>query len=94
VPGDRCDPRLMQQSIDDYPNRRAALEQANRRNGSHRRPLLSEPGEIALAVPRNRRFTAIAVRHAYAGRAEQLGRLIMACFVLGSPVRKGGHCCR
>jgi len=78
----------MQALIDEHLDRMAALDQADRRNGSYRRHLLTELGEIELAVPRTRRFTPVAVVRAYARRAEQLDRMILACFVLGLSVRK------
>ena len=81
----------MGQAIDEHLDRMAALAQADRRNGSYRRHLLSELGEIELAVPRTRRFAPIAVLGAYARRAEQLDRMILACFVLGLSVRKVGE---
>ena len=76
------------QAIDDHLDRVAALDQADRRNGSYRRHLLTELGEIELAVPRTRRFAPIAVLRAYARRAARLDRMILACFVLGLSVRK------
>ena len=78
----------MGQAIDDHLDRMAVLDQADRRNGSYRRHLLTELGEIELAVPRTRHFAPIAVLRAYARRAEQLDRMILACFVLGLSVRK------
>ncbi len=78
----------MGQAIDEHLDRMAALDQADRRNGSYRRHLLTELGEIELAVPRTRRFAPIAVVRAYARRAAQLDRMILACFVLGLSVRK------
>jgi transposase-like protein len=93
----------MSGAIDTHLDRMAALDQADRRNGSYRRHLLTELGEIELAVPRTRRFAPIAVLRAYARRAEPLDRMILACFVLGLstrkslPSRKRGsakRCCR
>jgi Transposase, Mutator family len=81
----------MGQAIDEPLDRMAALDQADRRNGSYRRHLLTELGEIELAVPRPRRFASIAVLRAYARRARQLDRMILACFVLGLSVRKVGE---
>ena len=81
----------MVQAIDDHLDRMAALDHADRRNGSYRRHLLTELGEIELAVPRTRRFAPIAVVRAYARRGEQLDRMILACFVLGLSVRKLGE---
>ncbi len=73
----------MLEAIDAHLDRMAELDQADRRNGSYRRHLLTELGEIELAVPRTRRFAPIAVLRAYARRAEQLDRMILSCFVLG-----------
>lgn len=81
----------MAQSIDEHLDRMAALDEADRRNGSYRRHLLTELGEIELSVPRTRRFAPIAVLRAYARRAAQLDRMILSCFVLGLSVRKVGE---
>jgi transposase-like protein len=78
----------MDQAIDEHLARMSALDRADRRNGSYRRHLLTELGEIELAVPRTRRFAPITVVRADARRAEQLDRMILACFVLGLSVRK------
>jgi hypothetical protein len=40
------------------------------------------------ARPRTRRFAPVAVVRAYARRAEQLDRVILACFVLALSVRR------
>ena len=81
----------MVEAIDDHLDRMAALDQADRRNGTYRRRLLTELGEIELAVPRTRRFAPIAVLRAYARRAVELDRMILACFVLGLSTRKVGE---
>lgn len=61
---------------------------ADRRNGSYRRRLMTELGEIELSVPRTRTFSALAVVRAYARRAAHIDRMILACFVLGLSTRK------
>ena len=81
----------MGEAIDDHLDRMAALDQADRRNGSYRRHLLTELGEIELLVPRTRRFAPISVMRAYARRAPELDRMILACFVLGLSTRKVGE---
>src|SRR5919108_5021432 len=48
----------MAQAIDDHLDRMALLDAADRRNGSYRRHLLTELGDIELAVPRTRRVRA------------------------------------
>ena len=78
----------MAQAVDQHLDRMAAMDEADRRNGSYRRHLLTELGDIELAVPRTRRFAPIAVVRAYARRPEQVDRMILACFVLGLSVRK------
>ncbi len=78
----------MGQAIDEHLDRMAALDQADRRNGSYRRHLLTELGAIELLVPRTRRFAPITVLRAYARRPEQVDRMILSCFVLGLSVRK------
>src|SRR5579875_425644 len=82
---------LGREAIAAHLDRMAELDQADRRNGSYRRHLLTELGEIELAVPRTRRFAPIAVLRAYARRAEQLDRMILSCFVLGLSTRKVGE---
>ena len=64
------------------------LAEADRRNGSYRRWLMTELGEIELSVPRTRRWSALAVVRAYARRAPHIDRMILACFVLGLSTRK------
>lgn len=81
----------MQGSIDQHLDRMAALEEADRRNGSYPRRLLTELGDIALAVPRTRRFAPVEVIRAYARRPARVDRMILACFVLGLSVRKVGE---
>jgi transposase-like protein len=46
----------MDQAIDEHLDWMSALDQADRRNGTYRRHLLTELGEIELAVPRTGRF--------------------------------------
>jgi len=78
-------------AIDEHLDRMAALDQADRRNGSYARHLLTELGDIELAVPRTRRFAPTAVLRAYARRPAPVDRLILACFVLGLSTRKVGE---
>jgi transposase-like protein len=78
----------MGHAVDEHLDRMAALDEADRRNGFYPRHLLTELGDIELAVPRTRRFAPIAVLRAYARRPEQVDRMILSCFVLGLSVRK------
>src|SRR5215471_5282864 len=61
----------MAQAIDEHLDRMALLDEADRRNGCYRRHLLTELGDIELAVPRTRRFAPIAVVRAYAPRSSK-----------------------
>ena len=81
----------MDQAIDEHLERMAVLGEADRRNGSYPRHLLSELGDIELLVPRTRRFAPIGVVRAYARRPEQVDRMILSCFVLGLSTRKVGE---
>jgi transposase-like protein len=60
----------------------------DRRNGHYSRHLLTELGDIELAVPRTRNFSALKVVRAYARRAIHIDRLILSCFVFGVSTRK------
>jgi len=81
----------MAQAIDRHLDAMARRGEADRRNGGYRRHLLTELGDIALVVPRTRRFSAHGVLHAYARRTQAVDRLILACFVLGISTRKVGR---
>ena len=63
----------------------------DRRNGSYSRHLLTELGDIELAVPRSRRFCPTGVMRAYARRSAEIDRAILAGFVLGLSTRKVGE---
>ena len=78
----------MDQVIDEHLERMAALGQADRRNGCYTRWLLTELGDLELAVPRTRTFSALRVVRAYARRAKDVDRMILACFLLGLATRK------
>ena len=78
----------MGQLIDEHLERMAEVDQADRRNGYYARWLLTELGMIELHVPRTRTFSALKVVRAYARRAKDVDRMILACFVLGLSTRK------
>ncbi|MFQ5620198.1 MAG: IS256 family transposase [Rhodospirillales bacterium] len=78
----------MAAGIDRHLDEMAERAVADRRNGSYRRWLMTELGEIELSVPRTRTFSALAVVRAYARRADHIDRMILACFVLGLSTRK------
>jgi putative transposase len=78
----------MAAAIDDHLAAIAVRGGVDRRNGSYHRRLLTELGDIELAVPRTRHFSALSVVQAYARRAAHVDRMILACFVLGLSSRK------
>ena len=78
----------MQERISYYLDEMARLGEADRRNGSFSRHLLTELGDIELSIPRTRRFSPLSIVRAYARRAPQVDRMILACFVLGISTRK------
>ena len=85
----------MSAAIDRRLSEMARRQEADRRNGSYSRHLLTEVGDIELTVPRTRRYSALEVVHAYARRAAHIDRMILACFVLGLSTRKvATACCR
>ena len=81
----------MDAEIDRHLAEMARRGEADRRNGFYRRHLLSALGDIALAVPRTRSFSAHKALRAYARRTADVDRLILACFVLGLSTRKVGR---
>lgn len=78
----------MAETIDRHLERMAESGEADRRNGCYTRWLLTELGEIELHVPRTRTFSALMVVRAYARRAKDVDRMILACFLLGLSTRK------
>lgn len=78
-------------SIDAHLLRVAERGEADRRNGTYRRRILTELGDIELSVPRTRRYSPVAVVRAYARRTAEVDRMILACFVLGLSTRKVGE---
>jgi len=78
----------MQDRISYYLEEMARLGASDRRNGYFSRHLVTELGDIELAVPRTRHFSPIRIVKAYARRAPHIDRMILACFVLGISTRK------
>lgn len=77
--------------IDAHLLRAAERGEADRRNGTYKRRLLTELGDIELSVPRTRTYSPVAVVRAYARRTAEVDRMILACFVLGLSTRKVGE---
>ena len=78
----------MVRSVDYHLDQTERRGESDRRNGFYSRHLLTELGDIELAVPRTRRFSAVKVVQAYARRAPHVDRMILSCFVLGLSTRK------
>jgi transposase-like protein len=78
----------MDEAIDRQLEEAAARGEADRRNGTYSRHLLTELGDIELSVPRTRRGSALSVVRAYARRAPHIDRMILACFVFGLSTHK------
>jgi putative transposase len=78
----------MAEAVDAHLERMAEPEMATRRNGSYKRRLLTDLGDIELEVPRTRRYSPVSVIRAYGRRAGEVDSMILACFVLGLSTRK------
>lgn len=78
-------------AVDRWLESLAAEDEADRRNGSYRRSLLTELGDVELSVPRTRRYCPTEVVRAYARRVPEIDRMIPAGFVLGLSTRKLGE---
>jgi putative transposase len=81
----------MRRAIDLHLEQLDADDAADRRNGSYRRHLLTELGDIELNVPRTRCYSPVEVVRAYARRTPELDRVILSAFVLGLSTRKVGE---
>lgn len=81
----------MRNAVDDYLHQLQAQDIADRRNGSYRRHLLTELGDLELSVPRTRTFNPIAILKHFARRAAHVERMILLAFVLGLSTRKVSH---
>ena len=82
----------MSEAVDRHLDRLAqgVAGEPDRRNGYYRRHLLSELGDIELAVPRTRCYSPTEVLRAYSRRSPEIDRAILAGFVLGLSTRKVG----
>jgi putative transposase len=81
----------MTDAVDRHLEALGADDAADRRNGSYRRHLLTELGDIELNVPRTRRYSPTEVIRTYARRSREIDRVILAGFVLGLSTRKVGE---
>ena len=83
--------QALAEALDRWSDTLDAGAMRDRRNGTCRRCLLSELGDIELNVPRTRRFCPTEVLKSYARRAPEIDRAILAGFVPGLSTRKVGE---
>ncbi len=83
--------RRMETVIDEYLGKMEELEIRDRRNGSYERHLLTEMGDIVVAVVRTRTMSTSEILKRYARRSTSVDRLILGCFTLGLSTRKAGE---
>jgi transposase-like protein len=77
--------------LDEYLMEVEELGIEDRRNGSYKRHILTEMGDVVLAVVRTRTMSANEVVKAFARRSPAVDRLILGCFTLGLSTRKVGE---
>jgi len=66
----------------------------DRRNGSYDRHVLTEIGDVTVAVARTRTYSANEVLVRYRRRSASVNQAILDCFVLGASTRKVGRILR
>lgn len=81
----------MANAIDAYLDEIEAKGGQDRRNGYYERHLLTEIGDVVVAVHRTRTFSAKSILKAYARRSQRVDRMILECFTLGLSTRKVGR---
>lgn len=77
--------------IDEHLSKMEEIGIDDRRNGSYQRHLLTEVGDVALAVMRTRMVSAQRVIKAFARRSCSVDQMILECFTLGLSTRKVGN---
>lgn len=80
----------MSNIIDEHLSKMEEIGIDDRRNGSYQRHLLTEVGDVTLAVMRTRRISAQRVIKAFARRSCSVEQMILECFTLGLSTRKVG----
>ncbi len=81
----------MSNAVDAYLEQMRLRGLSDRHNGYYFRHLLTELGDLELAVPRSRTFRAKAVLKRFARRTFPVERLIMLAFIFGLSTRKVGQ---
>lgn len=78
----------MHNAIDQHLEVFRGLKVPDRRNGSYRRHLLTELGDLELEVPRTRRYNPVEILTRYARRTANIDRMIQMSFILGLSTQK------
>ena len=81
----------MAEDVDRWLDGPEGRDGGDRRNGTYRRRLPCELGDIKLEVPRTRRYCPTAVLGSYARSAREIDRVILAGFVPGLSTRRIGE---
>ncbi len=81
----------MESYIDDHLEEMEYQGVADRRNGHYERHILTEAGDVVVAVQRTRLRSAQEVLKSFGRRSATVDRMILECFVLGLSTRKVGR---
>jgi transposase-like protein len=81
----------MESCIDDHLEEMEIQGIADRRNGHYERHILTESGDVVVAVQRTRLRSAQEVLKTFGRRSAVVDRMILECFVLGLSTRKVGR---
>jgi putative transposase len=80
----------MEGYIDGHLEQMAVQGVSDRRNGHYERHIITEAGDVAIAVQRTRLTSAREVLKCFGRRSAVVDRMILECFVLGLSTRKVG----
>jgi len=81
----------MEQYIDEHLEEMELNGIADRRNGKYERHIVTESGDVVVAVQRTRLTSAREVLKGFGRRSAVVDRMILECFVLGLSTRKVGR---
>jgi putative transposase len=81
----------MERYIDEHLEELELQGIADRRNGKYERHIVTETGDVVVAVQRTRLTSAREVLKGFGRRSAVVDRMILECFVLGLSTRKVGR---
>ena len=81
----------MEEYIEDHLEEMELQGIADRRNGGYERHIVTEAGDVVVAVQRTRLKSAREVLKGFGRRSVVVDRMILECFVLGLSTRKVGR---